>query len=369
MKVGIMTMQRVENYGSFLQAYGLKKEIEKLGHTVQFVDYEPEPSVVPDTEEKKRSSKNSRIFKALHMLSSSYRTYRKQQIKMNNTFQKFSTTYDEQFLRQLDITKEYNICPKLDVLVIGSDEVFNCTQRGNKVGFSRQLFGKDNNARKVISYAASFGSTIYEKLEEYHIAEEVGKMLSKFDSISVRDENSQKIVERLCDISPTCHIDPVLLYDFPEVEDISVPMEDYIVVYAYAGRINGKEAEIIRQFAKREGKKVLSLGFYQPFCDEYVLASPLEVLAYIKHADYVITDTFHGTVFSIKYQKKFGTIIRDSNQQKLEDLMKRFAVTKRKICELDCMREIVIAEIDKEKVKNNLWKNQEAGRAYLRENI
>ena len=97
----------------------------------------------------------------------------------------------------------------------------------------------------------------------------------------------------------------------------------------------------------------MALGFYQPFCDEYVLASPLEVLAYIKHADYVITDTFHGTVFSIKYQKKFGTIIRDSNRQKLEDLLERFGVIGRQICDLKEMRKVINdeKEIDRTKVR------------------
>ena len=131
----------------------------------------------------------------------------------------------------------------------------------------------------------------------------------------------------------------------------------------------GKEAEAIREFAKRENKKILSLGFYQPFCDEYVLASPLEVLVYIKYADYVITDTFHGTVFSIKYQKKFGTIIRDSNRQKLGDLMQRFGVMERQICELEGLRQIMVSELDKEKVKNILFATQKAGRAYLKENV
>lgn len=369
MEVGIMSMQRVENYGSFLQAYGLKKEIEKLGHTVQFVDYQTEPSVVSSEEEQKSSGANSRISKALHMLSPAYRAWRKKQIKMNSTFQEFSRAYNEQFLPKLNVKKKYNICPKLDVLVIGSDEVFNCTQPGNKVGFSRQLFGKNNNAGKLISYAASFGSTTYEKLKQYHIAEEVGELLSQFDSISVRDENSQKIVERLCGFSPTSHIDPVLLYDFPEVDSISVPMDNYIVVYAYADRIRGKEAEVIREFAKRENKKILSLGFYQPFCDEYVLASPLEVLAYIKHADYVITDTFHGTVFSIKYQKKFGTIIRDSNRQKLGNLLERFGVTDRQICDINKIGESVMDELNMTGIEAIILEECENALKYLREKV
>lgn len=370
MEVGIMSMQRVENYGSFLQAYGLKKEIEKLGHTVQFVDYQAEPSVVlSSAEEQRRSLANSRISKAFYMLSPAYRAWRKQQIKMNSTFQEFSRIYNEQFLPELDVKKEYNICPELDALVIGSDEVFNCTQPGNKVGFSRQLFGKNNKAKKLITYAASFGSTTYEKLEQYHIEEEVGGLLTQFDSISVRDKNSQEIVEKLCGFSPSSHIDPVLLYDFPEVDNISVPMENYIVVYAYADRIKGKEVEAIREFAKRENKKILSLGFYQPFCDEYVLVSPLEVLAYIKYADYVITDTFHGTVFSIKYQKKFGTIIRDSNRQKLGDLMERFGVMERQICDLEVIKKVLNRNVVKERIESRILEERKRAENYLKAEI
>ena len=365
MKVGIMSMQRVENYGSFLQAYGLKKEIEKLGHAVQFVDYQVEPPVVLSGEEPKKNAVSSKISKAFHMLSPAYREWRKKQIKMNYTFHEFVKAYNGQFLSELEIKKENNICPKLDTLVIGSDEVFNCTQPGNRVGFSRQLFGKDNNAQKVISYAASFGSTTYEKLEQYHITEEVGELLKQFDSISVRDENSQKIVEKLCGFSPISHIDPVLLYDFSEVEEISIPMDNYIVVYAYADRINGKEADAIREFAKQENKKILSLGFYQPFCDQYVLASPLEVLAYIKHADYIITDTFHGTVFSIKYQKNFGTIIRNSNKQKLRDLMQRFSVKDRQICDLEQISNILVSEIDKSSIEDRIDCERKAALKYL----
>ena len=63
---------------------------------------------------------------------------------------------------------------------------------------------------------------------------------------------------------------------------------------------------------------------YQSWCDKQILCTPFELLVYFKNADYVITDTFHGTVFSIKYNKKFVTIVRDSNKQKLTDLLERF---------------------------------------------
>ena len=365
MKVGIMSMQRVVNYGSFLQAYGLRSVIEEMGHSVEFVDYLPGPSLIPEV----RASHGSRVItkakNLLRLASPLYREYRDKQIRMNSSFAEFYRTFQEKFLPILGIEDQRNYNPELDTLVIGSDEVFNCTQAGSLVGYSLQLFGKDHRARKLVSYAASFGSTTLEKLEQYQVVDEIGKHLREFDVISVRDDNSAEIVSKLTGLSAGRHIDPVLLYDFPEVEEITISLRDYIVVYAYAGRILDAEAEEIRRFARKHQKKILCLGFYQPFCDEYILASPLEVLAYIKHADYVVTDTFHGSVFAIKYQVPFATIIRKSNQQKLSDLLHRFRLDKRSILCLSDLENTLCTSIDRDSVMALLNQYQSDARKYL----
>ena len=365
MKVGIMSMQRVVNYGSFLQAYGLRSVIEEMGHSVEFVDYLPEPSLIPEAQSSRGSRLLSKAKKLLRLASPSYREYRNRQIRMNQSFSAFYDAYQKEFLPAQGIGDERNYCPELDALVIGSDEVFNCTQPGSLVGYSLQLFGKDHRAKKLVSYAASFGSTTLEKLEQYQVADEIGKYLKGFDTISVRDDNSAEIVSKLTGLSAGQHIDPVLLYDFPEAEEIAISLRNYIVVYAYAGRIQDAEAEEIRRFAKKHQKKILCLGFYQPFCDEYILASPLEVLAYIKHADYVVTDTFHGSVFSIKYQVPFATIIRESNQQKLSDLLHRFQLDDRRLLQLSDLENTLCSPIDCDSVKALLNCFQIDARKYL----
>jgi len=345
MKIGIMSMQRIINYGSWLQAYALKSVLESKGHSVEFVDYLVEPSLIPERPDKSRNMVLKKARNICKMLSPDYRDYRSRQIRMNLSFSEFHNRFSEEFLRDLGVTQEYNLCPELDALIIGSDEVFNCTQPGNAVGYSLQLFGKDHRARKLISYAASFGSTTIEKLKRYGVATEVGEYLNGFDALSVRDSNSAGIIEELCCKTPEQNIDPVLLYDFPEINGIDIAMRDYIVVYAYAGRIQEKEAKAICAFARKYGKKILCLGFYQPFCDEYVLATPLEVLAYVKNADYVITDTFHGAVFSIKYQKKFAAIARDSNKNKLVGLLRLFQLAEHcvtDLCDLECILNLTL---------------------------
>lgn len=350
MKVGIMSMQRIINYGSYLQACGLKSVLESMGHDVEFVDYLAEPSLVQSPSVVNKSAVFEKAKNACRMLSPAYRDYRARQIRMNQSFAEFHRRFSEEFLPALGVTQEPNLCPELDALVIGSDEVFNCTQPGNTVGYSLQLFGKDHRAGKLISYAASFGSTTLENLENYGIQEEIRTRLNKFDVLSVRDENSSLIVSTLCGITPQQNIDPVLLYEFPEADQITVPYRDYIIVYAYAGRIRDNEARAIREFAKKHGKKIITLGFYQPFCDEYVQATPLEVLAYIKHADYVITDTFHGTVFSIKYQVPFATLIRESNCKKLGDLLHKFDLESRSVTQLHEIENILHQPVSAKKV-------------------
>lgn len=351
MKVGIMSMQRIVNYGSFLQAYGLRSVIEQMGHSVEFVDYMPEPALITEKQISLGSRLVSKAVNLLRLAAPSYREYRNRQIRLNNSFSEFHQTFQRDFLPVLGVGEQKNYCPELDALVIGSDEVFNCTQPGTDVGYSMQLFGKEHRAKKLISYAASFGSTTLKKLEHYQVEDEIGTYLKRFDAVSVRDNNSAEIVSKLTGRSVEQHIDPVLLYDFPEADEIAVSMRDYMVVYAYAGRIRDAEAEEIIRFARKYKKKILCLGFYQPFCDEYILASPLEVLAYIKHADYVVTDTFHGSVFSIKYQVPFATIIRESNKQKLSDLLHRFQLDDRRVMRLSELENTLCASMDRDSIK------------------
>lgn len=370
MKVGIMSMQRIVNYGSFLQAYGLKNTIESMGHEVEFVDYFPESPVV--VEERKQTNPVLRKLKnVVKMCSASYRTWRKDQIRSNETFAEFIRAYQNEWLPLLGVTDKKNYCPKLDVLVIGSDEVFNCTQPGESVGYSRQLFGKDHHAQKLLSYAATFGSTTMDKLERYQIKEEVVGLLNGFDTLSVRDTNSAQMVKQMTGKEVPIHIDPVLLYPFLEVKDIKIPQsyKDYIVVYAYSGRLTEDEITAVKAFAKKTGKKLISLGYWQTFCDDYVLASPLEVLAYIRNADYVITDTFHGTVFSIVTKKKFGTIIRTSNSQKIGSLLKLFGLESREIRNLADIEKVVTGPINFEEVDKVLDLERKHALEYLRQAI
>ena len=360
-KIGIMSMQRIINYGSFLQAYGLKKMIESVSKSeVEFVDYRFGIDIT-DRLNKPQAQKESVVDKVL-----------KNRTPWNYLKKKrFFKEIERRLIQDLKTigVDELNYDCMVDTLVIGSDEVFNCIQ-SYPVGYSKQLFGDGYEDNKLVSYAASFGSTCYEDLVNTGIEKEIKIMLSKFAAISVRDENSAYIVKQLLGYAPEIHMDPVLMYDFTqEIAENKTDEKDYIILYAYTGRLSREEERYIKAFVNRHNKKIICIGHYSNIVDKNIICNPLYVFSYFKNADYVITDTFHGTVFSIKMNTKFCTLIRDSNRNKLEALLKKLDKLDRKVEKMEDIEQLYNTEIDFYKTNQIIEQERKKTTLYLKENI
>lgn len=370
-KVGIMSMQRIANYGSFLQAFALKTLIEELGVQVEFVDYHVEAPVNVD-DSKTSNNYIRKIKKGVEVLG--YHA----PIFHSLSFIKYKQDFQKKYMVLLGVTDELNYNPELDILIVGSDEVFNCIQKNTNVGYSLELFGKNHKARKLISYAASFGNTTLEKLKRYGKAEEVGRYLKKFDALSVRDENSGKIVKKLTGRIVEYHLDPVLAYDYIHECD-KIPKtekaEKYLIVYAYSGRISKEESKWIKAYAKKKGLKIYAIGGIQRCTDRFINCSPFEVLSYFRNAEEVITDTFHGSIFSIITERKFTTLVRKSvgnsygNEEKLTDLLERLELCNRITFDIKDAEKINQVEIDYNKVGKVLTEQRRRTKEYLKEHI
>ena len=359
MKIGIMSMQRIANYGSFMQAFSLKRIIESLGHDVVFVDYKIQPEI------SKRYNKKEILKcylkeqkKKVRSTSAGKWLYRKLKKEM-------AADYSTMFAcnAMLDITDRYIYRTKVDTLVIGSDEVFNCLQPGYTVGYSLELFGKNNRAKKVISYAASFGTTTLERLQQHAVAEEIGSYLSKMDALSARDANTCHIINTLCQREPQLHLDPVLVGGVENYEWEQTDLKDYVVLYGYENRFTEAECKAIMAFAHKNNKKVVALGEKQLDYDLHIRCTPKELLSYFKNADYIITDTFHGTIFSVINHKKFLTVVREGNtgnSQKLQFLLQQLGLQDRQIQDFQDISAKIDTPID--------YKAVDALRAEAREN-
>lgn len=353
MKVAILSMQEVKNYGSFLQAFSLKKTIESLGHTCDFINIVPGRQLT--------GYKISRFHKAKLLCQ---RLWGWDFVKRFETIYKFQTRFSKEFLPYLGVGQGANHS-HYDIVVIGSDEVFNCAQQ-TWFGFSPQLFGQGLNADKVITYAASFGATTLDKLRTLGVKDEVAGLLKQLACISVRDGNSAEIVNTLTGKEPLRHIDPVLIYDYTRYMSSEIKESDYMIVYTYPGRITNKnEIKTIRAYAQQKGLKLVSIGHYFPWCDEVVVPTPFEVLSCFRDAACVVTDTFHGSVFAIKYNKPFCTIIRNMNSQKLSCLLKQFGLEDRIVNDVSRMQTILDTPIDYLPVDRQLEMEREKAIQYL----
>lgn len=340
MKIGILSMQRIYNYGSWLQAYGLKKLIEENEDvSVEFVDYHIEKPVYEN------GFKYSNYIKQkvkVHLIDIIASIKPLAQIMRDKDFYQ-TYRFRHEYWRELGLTEKPNYNPSLDILFIGSDEVFNCLQENVRVGYSKELLGVDNKAKKVVTYAASFGNTTIDKIDAFRKREEISAALASIDRISVRDNNSAQVVSSLIGKNPVANLDPVLMYDFSsEIENGDLTKEQkrlmeqpYMIVYAYPNRLQKNEIDKLKKFAKEKGLLIYGISGFQQYADKMIYDTPLNILKYFRNAKYIVTDTFHGTIFSVINNKPFVTIVRKSvngsygNQEKLEDLINKLKLNDR----------------------------------------
>ena len=200
-------MQQVDNYGSVLQAYSLKKMIEGLGFEVSFADIEK-----GENEELNLQCAERDVARNAARKNQKQRSYKKLlsrvrgkvvQIRMKKIFSEFRNSTG---LDTSATDTQYDDC------VIGSDEVFNCLQKV-EWGFSQQLFGNVRNADNVITYAASCGFTKAEMLPE-KLKKAISEALGKLSAISVRDTNTARFIQNFSSKEFVYNLDPVAVGDF-----------------------------------------------------------------------------------------------------------------------------------------------------------
>ena len=341
-KVGILSMQRVANYGSFMQAWALRRMLEELGADVSFID------IVPGRQLHGHEATGFKPYwnRLWELAGALFTGKLGAKMRGRRFYRTMRAKYVDEYYGLLGL--DAPAPGRYDLAVIGSDQVFNCFER-NPWGFTTQLYGDIPQADRIVSYAGSFGNATLEELRRAGVADEIAENLRKLTAISVRDDNSWELVRQFTGREPLKHLDPVLVYDFSkELEGRGPGRSDYIVIYSYAERISDKaEVDAIRNFARKHGKRLVSIFSTYDWCDEAVIPdTPFDVLAWFRDADYIITDTFHGTIFSVITHSRFCTLVRSSNSEKLGSLLRWLAVDDRRAASPDRIAAILDAEPD-----------------------
>ncbi|RCJ23302.1 hypothetical protein A6S26_01740 [Nostoc sp. ATCC 43529] len=303
MKIGILTFHHVTNYGATLQACALWTFLNSQGYDVEIIDYRPLNIVwkylrplIPLKKPEKVLVNIPRAWKMRRFLLS----------YMKLSPKKF---YDKKGL-------EY-YRDKYDVVICGSDQIWCLDSfRGFDSAFFLDFVNKETTRK--ISYAASFGNTV--KLGNYH--ETICNLIDQFQTILVRDSNSANIINNECNQKAIKVLDPTFLIKYDAIKTSPKIPGKYILLYFHAA-IEPEEEEFIKSLAKSENLTIVSVDEPNKIAQiNLESASPQEWVGLYSEASYIVTNTFHGTIFSIIFQKPFNVFLRSEKQNKVTDLLR-----------------------------------------------
>ena len=334
----IVTFHSEINYGAVLQAYALQTYLKK-NNSVKLLDI--------------RINKNEKSIKS--MIRNSFNIIKK------GKFKRF-------IKRNLNLTKKVNtfdeaeaILKDFDYVIVGSDQVwaFDLIKGFEKIFYMDMQFDKT----KKISYAASFGkddNIINNK-------EIVYKYLSKFDKISTREESSRKILNEM-GIQCEDVIDPTLLLTSNEyIEKFNLSKKDkkYILVYMLV--IDEKIVEIVNEINKELDMDIICFNNKNRFgerCKCVPNSSPEEFVDLFYNASFVVTNSFHGTCFSIIFGKKFISVAHKTKGIRQINLLKKAGLEERLYSEDKDIINYIKEDIN---VKEEFWNYIDSSKKFLDE--
>jgi len=299
MKVGIVTFHYNNNFGAALQCYALQRAIKELGHEVDVIDY------VPPGGELKPFWRGWNIRSGQFLKKVRQRLLQlKYERKASRAFESFRNSYFSLSARCTTLDQVRRVATQYDAVVCGSDQVWVFERPS--VYF---LDLGDQFKGLKISYAACCGHNQQHPGE----GEKIRNLVNRLDSISVRNDFSKEIVSAYTAKPISITADPTLLVDFDELmEERPLPCADYILMYSLSGDMDGGQQKIIDAIRKKVGDLpvvavVANSCPRKSACAQYNIfdANPRQWVWLIAHARFVYTDSFHGALFCVKYNRPF----------------------------------------------------------------
>lgn len=376
-KLGICVCYQHRNYGSQLQSYATTVELKKRNIDYEIIRYKKK--ITPLLLIKSLP----RLFNPVFVRDRILLRYQKNlMMKLKPELGKSNAVRNKCFAdfssrRFTDLSPVYYGYDSLKkageeykAVMVGSDQLWG--PGGITSNFYNLMFAGENTRK--ISFSASFGvSQIKPKLHKLYRT-----FLNRMDYISVREIQGKKLVEQLSDKTAQVVVDPVMLLTaeewLQEIPDKSLYNEPYIFAYFLGESKEHRQA--VEKFARKKGLKIVTshhtdkynksdegFGDYAPFD-----VGPEEFVNLIRNAEYVFTDSFHGSVFSVLYQKKFLVFTRYSNNSiasknsRIDSFCQLFAVADRRY---QGNIEAVENDIDYKTVLEKVQQEREKSKAFL----
>lgn len=349
MKTGVITFFNYCNYGAVLQAYALSETLKEMGHEVTYIDYRCPHIAHPFG--LRSLWKRGLIDYVYNAAGNIFYLPRRKKFR----------EFREGICHTGPVTPENirDFADCYDKYIAGSDQLWSA----RLTDFDKTyLLDFVRDPHKKFSYAASFGGASVE--EAYR--EEYGRLLREFEAISVREDYGAQMVQELSGRSAEVSVDPTLLLTPSQWSALAAKGKSrrpYILVYQLG--FSRTLIQAVRQVKKKTGLKV----YYVPFplggavgarC--HLALGPREWLRLFKNAEYVLTDSFHGIVFALLFEKKFQVVVDGQHKnRRVQNLMEKLNLTERILGEhaVDIDEEIDYKEVKRilagERQKSLLW--------------
>lgn len=335
MRIGILTLPLHINYGGILQAYALQTVLERMGHEVHLITIKKKPFTLPLYIRPfcygKRILKNMLGEKTPIFYE---RIHQQEQIEIRQHTSKFIFQYIKQAFYS-DYTEIKS--SDFDAIVVGSDQVWRPPYFGNNNMEQAYLQFAEGWNIKRIAYAASFGTDDWEYSPEQTVR--CGNLLKKFDAISVRESSATALCQTHFNVKANWVLDPTLLLDATDylqlIKNANTPKSKGNL-FCYILDETEEKKKLINQVATQNNwvpfsVKAQSENVKDPITQR--IQPPIEEwLRGFWDAKFVITDSFHGCVFSIIFNKPFITIgNKGRGQARFDSLLKLFSLENRLI--------------------------------------
>lgn len=369
MKAGIVTFNSAHNYGAVLQVYAMQEYLKSLGMDVEVVNYRiKEIDNVYKLYNVRR--KDPKLIRGLKKVRKFLKVNVKERwrLEKRNNFEYFINNV-------LNTTKPYATLQEIqkdfldyDILIAGSDQIWNTgLTKGFKPAYFLEFGNKDT---RRISYAASLGS---DSIDEKYIVF-YKRYLENFDFISVREESMKGILKELTNKPITRVIDPTLLlnkevYDKMKIET-KYKGKDYIYVHIIEN--DEKTYEIADQLSRKLNIPVLhnrQKGLFENELGSNFHGRPEEFISVIENAKYIVTNSFHSTVFAMIYERDFITIPHATRPARMQNLLDIAGLSNHLIEDVRIMPKLDTLKIDYKDVKKRLLKEREESIKFLKNAI
>ena len=302
MKIKTITCHDVYNVGASLQAYALVTYLRSLGHEAEIIDYKPDYlSNHYPLWGLNNFAYDKPVLRELYNLAKLPGRIKARCSKRKKSFDAFTRDYlpkTEQRYTSNDDLKQNP--PEADVYFAGSDQIWNCFFKNGRDPAFYLDFAPAGSVKA--SYAASFATE--DVAEEWK--PQVRQWLSGLDYISVRESSGVEIVNRLGIPGAVQVLDPVFLLNreaWSAIEQKPEYMEPYVLLYDFDR--NPEMVRFAQKLAAEHGWKLYSILPCEK-CDRcFSQEGPLVFLALVHHAEFVVSNSFHATAFSIIFQKQF----------------------------------------------------------------